>query len=112
LYSTQSGFESRHGSGSSITGFELCSGCVESAGMIHALRASTHRRNLSGSESISPEDDLSSWSRSAPRQKGQLRHAYFEKVWGHHGWEDVGKHPMNHASLVRHSSYLCIYRAR
>lgn len=112
LYSTQSGFESRHGSGSSITGFELCSGCVESAGMIHALRASTHRRNLSGSESISPEDDLSSWSRSAPRQKGQLRHAYFEKVWSHHGWEDVGKHSINHASLVRHSSYLCIYRAR
>ena len=92
LYSTQSAFKSRRGSESSLTGFELCSGCIESAGVIHALLASTQRRSLSVTESISSEDDLSSWSRSAPRQKGQLRHAYFEKVWGHHGWEDVGKH--------------------
>jgi hypothetical protein len=107
LYSAQSGFKPRHGSESSFTGFELCSGCIESAGMIHALRASTHRRTLSGSESISPEDDLSSWSRSAPRQKGQLRHAYFEKVWGHHGWEDVGKHSIKNAALAKHS-YICL----
>ncbi|KAG1723842.1 uncharacterized protein EDB91DRAFT_1166836 [Suillus paluster] len=93
LYSTQSGF--RHGSESSAVGFELCSGCIESAGVIHALRASTERRNGSGTESTSPADDLSSWSRSAPRQKGQLRHAYFEKVWGHHGWEDVEQDDMH-----------------
>lgn len=111
LYNAQSGFKSRHGSESSITGFELCSGCIESAGVIHALRSSTHRRSLSGTESISPEDDLSSWSRSAPRQKGHLRHAYFEKVWGHYGWEDVGKHSIKNGILVRHS-YLCLHRAR
>ncbi|KAG2110370.1 uncharacterized protein F5147DRAFT_690339 [Suillus discolor] len=95
LYSARSGFRFRHGSESSTMGFELCSGCVESAGVIHALRASTERRNGSGAESTSPEDDLSSWSRSAPRQKGQLRHAYFEKVWGHHGWEDVEQDDMH-----------------
>ncbi|KAG1728086.1 hypothetical protein EDB19DRAFT_168367 [Suillus lakei] len=95
LYSTRSGFRPRNGSESSTMGFELCSGCVESAGVIHALRASTERRNGSGAESTSPEDDLSSWSRSAPRQKGQLRHAYFEKVWGHHGWEDVEQDDMH-----------------
>ncbi|KAG1811488.1 uncharacterized protein BJ212DRAFT_1448435 [Suillus subaureus] len=95
LYSARSGFRIRHGSESSTMGFELCSGCVESAGVIHALRASTERRNGSSAESTSPEDDLSSWSRSAPRQKGQLRHAYFEKVWGHHGWEDVEQDDMH-----------------
>ncbi|KAG1780931.1 hypothetical protein EV702DRAFT_1250482 [Suillus placidus] len=95
LYSARSGFRSRHGSESSTMGFELCSGCVESAGVIHALRANTVRRNGSSAESTSPEDDLSSWSRSAPRQKGQLRHAYFEKVWGHHGWEDVEQDDMH-----------------
>lgn len=95
LYSARSGLRSRHGSESSTMGFELCSGCVESAGVIHALRASTERRNGSGAGSTSPEDYLSSWSRSAPRQKGQLRHAYFEKVWGHHGWEDVEQDDMH-----------------
>ncbi|KAG0699912.1 hypothetical protein DFH29DRAFT_808256 [Suillus ampliporus] len=95
LYSAHSAFRSRHGSDSSALGFELCSGCVESAGVIHALRASTERRNGSGAEATSPEDDLSSWSRSAPRQKGQFRHAYFEKVWGHHGWEDVEQDDMH-----------------
>ncbi|KAG2150275.1 uncharacterized protein EDB93DRAFT_342312 [Suillus bovinus] len=95
LYSARSGFRSCHGSESSTMGFELCSGCVESAGVIHALRANTERRNGSGAESTSPEDDLSSWSRSAPRQKGQLRHAYFEKVWSHHGWEDVEQDDMH-----------------
>jgi len=99
LYSARLGFRFRHGSELSTQGFELCSGCVESAGVIHALRASTERRNGSSAESTSPEDDLSSWSRSAPRQKGQLRHAYFEKVWGHHGWEDVGKYQMDYATL-------------
>lgn len=106
LYSARSGFRFRHGSESSTMGFELCSGCVESAGVIHALRASTERRNGSGAESTSPEDDLSSWSRSAPRQKGQLRHAYFEKVWGHHGWEDVGKHTMKYTTTLERHLYL------
>lgn len=89
LYSARSGFGFRHGSESSTMGFELCSGCVESAGVIHALRASTERQNGSNAEFTTRENDLSSWSRSAPRQKGQLRHAYFEMVWGHRGWEDV-----------------------
>ncbi|KIJ61950.1 hypothetical protein HYDPIDRAFT_95335 [Hydnomerulius pinastri MD-312] len=76
------------------TGYELCSGCIEAAGIYHALRASTERMGSTGSEPTSPEDALSLWRRSAPRQKGQLRHAYFEKVWGHHGWEDVEQEDM------------------
>ena len=72
-------------------GYELCSGCIESAGIYHALRESTERMDNIGLEPTSPEAALSLWRRSAPRHKGQLRHAYFEKVWGPRGWEDVGK---------------------
>jgi hypothetical protein len=78
-------------------GYELCSGCIESAGVNHALEVNL-APGLSpsrGSNSPpSPEDAqraLSQWLRSAPTQKGQLRHAYLEKVWAHTGWEDVGK---------------------
>lgn len=69
-------------------GYELCSGCIEAAGIYHALCISTERVGSIGPEPT--EDAMSLWIRSAPRQKGQLRHAYFEKVWGHQGWDDVG----------------------
>ena len=71
-------------------GYELCSGCIETAGICHALCASTEGVGSIGPGHSSPEDAMSSWMRSAPRQKGQLRHAYFEKVWGPRGWDDVG----------------------
>lgn len=79
------------------TGYELCSGCIESAGVNHAIEAGlTPGSSLShgNSSPSSPEDAQRAlqWRRSAPKQKGQLRHAYQEKVWGHSGWEDVGKH--------------------
>ena len=78
-------------------GYELCSGCIESAGINHALEvnlAPGTSPSLGNSSPSSPEDEqraLSQWRRSAPKQKGRLRHAYFEKVWGHRGWENVGK---------------------
>lgn len=75
-------------SGSENVGYELCSGCIESAGIYHALCTSTERTGGIGPESS--EDAMSLWIRSAPRHKGQHRHAYFEKVWGHQGWDDVG----------------------
>lgn len=74
-------------------GYELCSGCVESAGVHHAIEAGIAPGSSPGiSAPASPEDAqaASQWRRAAPR-KGQLRHAYKEKVWGHDGWEDVGK---------------------
>jgi hypothetical protein len=78
-------------------GYELCSGCVESAGVNHALEVNLAPGTSPGrgnSSPSSPEDAqraLSQWLRSAPKKKGQLRHAYIEKVWAHRGWEDVGK---------------------
>ena len=76
------------------TGYELCSGCLESAGIHHAIEAGLSPPGSSPSVgSISPLDDdpqrASQWRRAAPK-KGQWRHSYREKVWGHMGWEDVG----------------------
>ncbi|KAG5647512.1 hypothetical protein DXG03_009449 [Asterophora parasitica] len=76
----------------SLRGYELCSGCIESAGVHHAIEAGL----ASGSSSVissptSPRDvqaAASQWRRAAPK-KGQLRHAYHEKVWAHNSWEDV-----------------------
>jgi hypothetical protein len=79
-------------------GYELCSGCIESAGVNHALEVnlapgtSPGRGNTSPSSLEDAQRALSQWRRSAPKQKGQLRHAYLEKVWAHRGWEDVGKY--------------------
>ncbi|KAI6126476.1 hypothetical protein EV401DRAFT_2148272 [Pisolithus croceorrhizus] len=76
------------------TGYELCSGCIEGAGIYHALQESTERMDDLRLQRNSPEDALSLWWRSAPRQKGKMRHAYFEKVWGPRGWEDVEQEDM------------------
>ncbi|OCH91479.1 hypothetical protein OBBRIDRAFT_775021 [Obba rivulosa] len=73
-------------------GFELCSDCVQSpAGVVHALEMSLapgSSPDLSSS-AADAQRALSEWRRSAPRQKGQLRHAYIEQSWGHNGWQDV-----------------------
>ncbi|KAF8239321.1 hypothetical protein L208DRAFT_1386173 [Tricholoma matsutake] len=72
-------------------GYELCNGCIESAGVHHAIEAGLSSGSSPGlSVLASPEDTqvASQWRRAAPK-KGQLRHAYREKVWGNNGWEDV-----------------------
>lgn len=101
-----------HGSNSRTicenVGYELCSGCIESAGIYHALRESTERLDTIGLEPTSPEAALSLWRRSAPRHKGQLRHAYFEKVWGPRGWEDVGKNQISYFSAYLHCNKFSI----
>ena len=75
------------------TGYELCSACLESVGIHHAIEAGLAAPGSSPVNTISPGHDdpqrASQWRR-APPKKGQLRHAYREKVWGHFGWEDVG----------------------
>ncbi|KAL4245861.1 hypothetical protein ABKN59_008801 [Abortiporus biennis] len=72
-------------------GYELCANCIESVGVIHALESFIEpgsSPSVSGEWPPSPED-ASQWRRSAPRRKGQLRHAYLEKVWGPRGWDNV-----------------------
>lgn len=76
----------------SSKGYELCSGCIESAGLMHAIEAggvaSGASPTLSNMASSSPEG-ASEWRRLAPKEKGKLRHAYHEKIWSYEGWKDV-----------------------
>ncbi|KAH9849944.1 hypothetical protein C2E23DRAFT_736443 [Lenzites betulinus] len=72
-------------------GYELCSNCVQAYGVQHSLEFNATPGSSPG-PGTSPEDAeraLSRWRRTAPSQKGVLRHAYIEKSWTHHGWEDV-----------------------
>ena len=97
---------------SSLTsaGYELCSGCLESAGIHHAIEAGLSPPGSSPSVgSISPLHDdpqrASQWRRAAPK-KGQWRHSYREKVWGHMGWEDVGtSHSFSSIAVSIKSTY-------
>ena len=73
--------------GQSDPGYELCPSCLESAGVHHALEKSLDPG--SSPSPASPEHALSAWRRTAPKQKGKLRHAYVEKSWGWGGWQDV-----------------------
>lgn len=73
--------------GKSDPGYELCPSCLESAGVHHALEKSLDPG--SSPSPASPEHALSAWRRTAPKQKGKLRHAYVEKSWGWEGWQDV-----------------------
>ncbi|KIK61658.1 hypothetical protein GYMLUDRAFT_73171 [Collybiopsis luxurians FD-317 M1] len=67
-------------------GYELCPECIEFAGVDHAFEAAGSSPTMGDLLSSSPEDAV---RRAAPTQKGQLRHAFLEKMWGHGGWEDV-----------------------
>ncbi|KAI0769252.1 hypothetical protein BC629DRAFT_1595952 [Irpex lacteus] len=78
---------------SSDVGYELCHNCIELVGVVHALESCI----APGSSPIpenwppSPEEQqraFSAWKRTASK-KGQLRHAYIEKVWGSGGWANV-----------------------
>jgi len=74
-------------------GYELCSSCLQSAGVNHAIEAGIYVGSSLGMSSPgSPGNSqaASQWRRAAPK-KGHLRHAYHEKVWGQMDWEDVGK---------------------
>lgn len=81
-------------------GYELCSNCVQAYGVQHSLEFSATPGSSPG-PGTSPEDAeraLSRWRRTAPSQKGVLRHAYIEKSWTHNGWEDVGTCPIGAAA--------------
>lgn len=117
---------SRHGSGSqhsepsptALDGFELCTDCMETAGIEHASESVAtaapmqsvpqgHSSPGSGSSGSFPDlspfgpatgsgssatsADSGSWRRGVPKKRGQLRHAFKEKVWAPGGWTDVGK---------------------
>ena len=87
-------------SSQTLAGYELCSGCLESAGIHHAIQACLSPPGTSPSVGnfFPLHDDpqrASQWRRAAPK-KGQLRHSFREKQWGNMGWDDVGmSHVLN-----------------
>jgi hypothetical protein len=84
-------------------GYELCPSCLESAGVHHALEKSLDPG--SSPSPASPEHALSAWRRTAPKQKGELRHAYVEKSWGWGGWQDVRTYRISY--VINHQFDLC-----
>ncbi|KAL0062876.1 hypothetical protein AAF712_010196 [Marasmius tenuissimus] len=80
--------------GPSRVGYELCAACIEFTGVQHAIEAGLapgSSPTVSGRSPTSPEDEQRAlqWRRTAPTQKGQLRHAYLEQMWGHGGWKNL-----------------------
>ncbi|PCH36367.1 hypothetical protein WOLCODRAFT_108609 [Wolfiporia cocos MD-104 SS10] len=74
-----------------FTGYELCWQCLSTAGVTHALEMSVAQVSPPAWHASAEDAQraMSQWRRAAPSQKGQLRHAYVEKSWGHNGWQDV-----------------------
>ncbi|KAF7309003.1 hypothetical protein MKEN_01101200 [Mycena kentingensis (nom. inval.)] len=97
-------------------GYELCSGCIEHAGVDHAvnpqLRCGPSSPSMTSPSSPEEAQRALQWRRSAPK-KGTIRHAYREKVWGHFGWEDVEQDDsqVNEcstcAAVTSHQRYKC-----
>jgi hypothetical protein len=77
---------SSSGSSSPTTrvGYELCATCFEKVGLDHALPGGMDSPTLP-----STPQELAIARRSAPKRKGDLRHAFLFQMWGN-GWQDVG----------------------
>ncbi|KAL1696785.1 hypothetical protein GGG16DRAFT_85260 [Schizophyllum commune] len=96
-------------------GYELCADCIHSAGINHAIQAGLAPGRGTPYHAANPAEAARlalQWRRSAPSQKGQLRHAYREQVWTHNGWEDV-EQPRTSTkcstcdATTRHKCYKC-----
>ena len=73
-------------------GYELCSECVQSYGLYHAIEGSRDPESPPASgastSSLIELQNLSILHRSAP-QKGKLRHAFREQMWEGNKWIDL-----------------------
>jgi hypothetical protein len=81
---------SSSGSSSSTAraGYELCNMCFTKVGVDHSLVGGVDAPSSPTLPQTASE--LAKARRSAPKQKGQLRHAFVEQVWGFHGWQVIG----------------------
>jgi hypothetical protein len=77
---------SSSGSSSPTTrvGYELCAMCFEKVGLDHTLPGGMD------SPTLPTPQELAIARRSAPKRKGDLRHAFLFQMWGFDGWQDVG----------------------
>jgi hypothetical protein len=65
--------------------YELCATCFEGVGINHSSQGWSSTR-----ETVHTARQELSITRRSPPKKGQLRHAFVEKIWGDHGWQVVG----------------------
>jgi len=81
---------SSSGSSSPTTrvGYELCFPCFGKVGLDHALPGGM---DSPSSPTMPPTaQEMAIARRSAPKRRGELRHAFLFQVWGFNGWQDVG----------------------
>ncbi|KAH9056729.1 hypothetical protein EDB87DRAFT_1779625 [Lactarius vividus] len=103
---------SSSGSSSSTAraGYELCNMCFTKVGVDHSLVG-----GVDAPSSPTPPQTASELAiarRSAPKQNGQLRHAFVEQVWGFHGWQVIEQDEMSHhcsgcQSVLSGNRYKC-----
>ncbi|KAF8493233.1 hypothetical protein F5888DRAFT_1806331 [Russula emetica] len=76
-------------------GYELCHTCFEKVGRDHALPVSVDSPKLPPTP-----QELAIARRSAPKRKGDLRHAFLFQIWGagFDGWQDVEQNNTDHCS--------------
>ena len=68
----------------SRVGYELCAMCFEKVGLDHTLPGGMD------SPTFPTTQELAIARRTAPKRKGELRHAFLFQMWGFNGWQDVG----------------------
>ncbi|KAF8311396.1 hypothetical protein DL93DRAFT_2061136 [Clavulina sp. PMI_390] len=102
-------------------GYELCSKCIATAGVIHAEEVlsggSTAAMPTATSamaipvQAMGPNPGAPPAPRR-PKRKVQIRHAYLEKFWGPGGWQDVELDDEVSCSIcnkpLQHERYKCI----
>ncbi|KAH9172964.1 hypothetical protein EDB89DRAFT_2069194 [Lactarius sanguifluus] len=103
---------SSSGSSSSTAraGYELCNMCFTKVGVDHSLVGGVDAPSSPTSPQTASE--LAIARRSAPKQNGQLRHAFVEQVWGFHGWQVIEQDEMSHhcsgcQSVLSGNRYKC-----
>ncbi|KAI9464416.1 hypothetical protein BJY52DRAFT_1397082 [Lactarius psammicola] len=102
---------SSSGSSSSTAraGYELCNMCFTKVGVDHSLGGV----DAPSSPTLPPTaSELAIARRSAPKQGGQLRHAFVEQVWGFDGWQVIEQDEMSHhcsgcRSVLSGNRYKC-----
>ncbi|KAI0251773.1 hypothetical protein BJV78DRAFT_407146 [Lactifluus subvellereus] len=105
--------QSSFGSSSSLTrtGYELCDMCFGKVGLDHSMSGGVESPT-SPTFPRTPQE-ISIARRSAPKQRGQLRHAFLEQMWGFNGWQDIEQDEMSHRcsgcqSMLSGTRYKCI----
>ncbi|KAI9510526.1 hypothetical protein F5148DRAFT_976610 [Russula earlei] len=70
-------------------GYELCAMCFQKIGLHHALSGSVESPS---SPTLPPTpQELAIARRSAPKRKGELRHAFLFQSWGSNGWQNIAE---------------------